>query len=458
MEEFEHMDQHLKRSLDGLSFQPKITSFDAVLKKLEKRKRRRFFFWWLIPGILVTGGVLAYLGLTTSDEPLHTDFVPKAAALQHAETKVHSRTTNASETTLKTDGNKFTAQKQNITASPQATVVKNSRKNAVQLTNQNGQTKHSSPINLSSSVSSSTADFLPELENAGTKDNGTSSEYLQSVSLLLPLEEKELEPGQISENGAAPGNQDSLAREKRNKRIQIVWGLHLDPQAGSNLFSSNANLDYNKALADNYSEQRWKNNSLKFNYHLGIKVGMILRNKWELLAGFGFQKFTNSEKVTALNPIPTFVNNYNQGLAAANNSGKKENIVPAIYGKTYTNSFNYLSYKLEASKYVSWRKFTKMKVGFGLQLNQLLWANTIVVDQNNYYSYYSHTRGGPLKKWTSVLDLKLGFIHDLNSRTQFQFCPAIFCAPNSMFAKNYVVKQRPFGLSLECMLLFKLAK
>lgn len=455
MEEFEHMDHHLKESLDGLSLQPKITSFDAVLKKMAAKKRRRILFWWLIPGILITGGVLAYLGFESNHKSQYSDLVPKTPALQGAETKSHTSNAYAPDARLKMSKSKFNAQKQKVTPPPQTLVAKSPHKNQIRFAKQTSQTKNSLQINPSSGVSETSADFSSELKNVGVNDSSVSFEYLLPLDLVLPLEEKDLESGQISENSIASVDPDSLTKEKKSKRIQFIWGPHLDPQAGSNLFAVNTNSDYDKTLAKTYSEQRWKNNTVNFNYHLGLKMGLILRDKWEFLAGLGFQKFTNSEKITSLLPVLSFANNYNQAVPAST-SKRKESVVPASYGQTYNNSFNYLSYKLEASKYVSWRRFTKMKIGCGLQLNQLLWANTVIVGENNDYSYYRHTRSGALRKWTSILDFKLGFIHDLNSRTQFQFCPAVFCAPNSMFVKSYLVKQRPFGFSLECLLLFKL--
>ena len=58
MEENEHINKHLKNSLDEFLVQPKMNSFDEILIKLEKQKRKRFLIFFLPGAALLVLGAL----------------------------------------------------------------------------------------------------------------------------------------------------------------------------------------------------------------------------------------------------------------------------------------------------------------------------------------------------------------------------------------------------------------
>jgi hypothetical protein len=108
----------------------------------------------------------------------------------------------------------------------------------------------------------------------------------------------------------------------------------------------------------------------------------------------------------------------------------------------------------EISRYGNLGKFLRIKTGIGLQaafLNYqvdgpLAFTNSAATsDGNDLFS--------PNLYFANV---KLGFIEDIGRKVQLQACPTLFCAINSAYGSDYFVSQRPYGLGLECLLVYRL--
>ena len=451
----DNMDKHLKQSLDEFSFQPKFSSFDEVLRKMEKRKRRSIFLWFVLPGIFITAGALmllsgSYLDKDTlqSNTEIFTKINSKQQSTQNiqgqikkqpAENSIHQKKVLSDEKNLNDKlETKFPKDKDQ-------TLKQNTSRN-----NDNGISAHplvkvSFPASNDLIKNSSVVEELPELE----------PEKLEMVSAFIPVNNSvipDLSPS-FNEEKVVHLKNDSVTNPKKSLRFLI--GIDFDPQLNSYLLTKNRNNDgrfvmnSSESFSKAYLENKKRQNTIRYNYNAGIRAGFVIHEKWEILLGFGFQRFKEKEKIYDLvNNVGPFSNSTPQSFTAGNISGTQ-------IGNTYANTLRYIYYSLEASKYFSWKKFTKMKMGVGMHANNIRSSNMVIVENADAYSYLS-TRSTPLNEWMYSVNLKLGFIHDLSNKIQFQFCPGIFSGINSVFNKTYVIDQRVYGFNLECLLIFKI--
>jgi len=126
---------------------------------------------------------------------------------------------------------------------------------------------------------------------------------------------------------------------------------------------------------------------------------------------------------------------------------------------SYKSIYKYWDYSLDVNRLFTANKVFKIKVGIGIKAQQLrYWSNKLVAitadgDGNYYY------RGGyspSLNKWLTTIQVKAGLIEDLNKTVQLQLCPLVYYSLNSMYKRDYLIKQKNYGVGLECLLLFKI--
>ncbi len=450
MHEQDNIDDRLKQLLNELTVQPEPASFDAVIRKMERKKRRRFIvFFWLGLG-LISGSLWFY-----SKWPGVGQKNNMAANITAAPVLVKS---------LKDKGLQEPPAKNNKIYKQS---IKEGEEEVAQVPDQPVFLKDSMPSRPKRSVSfiADSAGTITETANTGLESLAVvfddRTEHLKNDTAqaktgddALKIDEEEpfvfLQSAKIYLNDSASyalmpapvytrsltffGGGDSLRRQAR--RIRIYLGLGFTPQVGSFLYLKNPrrNQAYDKANPDFpkiYYHDKKKNNRFYEDYAYGLKAGIVLHDAYELFVGFGFQRYHEFEKANKASPptntLDPTQNGYFPQLSAD--------------GSAYLHTYRYRYYSAEASRIFKTRSFYKWKLGGGVQLNQL--------------RYDVYNRPG-LSAMFCTLHFKTGVMANAGKRLQFQLCPALFCAPASMFTKNYVIRQNPYGLQLEALLLFRL--
>lgn len=459
MKDNEHINDHLKHSLNEYSVQPRSSSFDAVLQKMEKKRKRRFFFL-LFPGLLFLTGVIGLFVFRTPS-PLHTDktILTEKEINDPLKNKVsRSSATQINQANQSMTPNAFTQKERQEKASKEPTPAKPTnqpvkRETRTDHTENTPSKKIVKPDQYAKGDSITTLSltkedqFLknsPSLLISDTLINKTAelikADELKTEMVFLPYNEKEKDLV-LNEIHIEPASDKFPGEEE--KRIKFLIGPGFNPQIGSYQFSRGG-----YGGADAYLKNKRNQNKVSFNYGFGLKLGLLIKNKWELLLSFGLQKYTQKEKIINGVSGPTF--SYSEPLIR---SGKIDRVNP---GQILTNQFKYFDYSAEVNKIYLIRPLMKIKVGVGLHVQQLRTgyhksSTVIMYGQAAFYGYDQN-----LSSRLYGLNLKAGWIEDLNKRIQFQVCPNFFYSLNSMFRRIYFIKQRTYGLGLECLLLFKI--
>lgn len=456
MESHEHMDKHLKQSLDDFSVQPKISSFDEILRKLEQKKKRRVF-WFLLPGLLFLAVLVVLLRPgneeSISEKTGNSNISTGALPVRVPSYAGRSRTVPG--TSLLRNKNTRNIEKQEMETA--SNPYKNESPSHTGKTLDNDHTKgNTAPVTSSIVSADSVLSGITVMVNKVDSLPAFFTDYLQPIQMLLPITDTS---GVLLALQPAGPDPDSPEKGPAKKHVKFILGLHADPQFTSLHLMENRHRsqEYNefsgKMLSDFYLENRKDQNSFKFNYAWGAKGGLIIRERWEIMAGFGFQRFKYEEKIPELSSsgLVTYSGNSPTGISTAGNNKTDSRYASGI------NAFKYFDCSLEAARYFNLNRFVKMKCGAGIHANILRYANTLVVDGVDQYGYY-YGRSKPFARSAYVVHVKTGFINDLGKKAQIQFCPLFFYSLSSMFDKTYIIKQRPFGLSLECLLLFRIGK
>jgi len=457
-----NIDDHLQNAMDNFEIQPRITSFDAVMKKLEKKRRRRFFMLFFFGACVGLLGFLVILNVP-SRKVLTRDSEKHLPAKKIIVSK--KEITEKQKILKKPATNEHVAsfQKNNKTKQDKSDIAANSQKKPVRKNNP-------IPVAVTPLKNVMTVQSFQSLNSqAQTDKNGslvsdslnskeTPFVFLDQKLLSLPQVDSVYEltfPAAITFPIEFAQKPDSLPKNK--KRFKFMIGLNVNPQLSSYQFSENKHRD---AIYDNnttggtfsklYIENRKKQNSFKLNYAFGIKFGCSVDDKWELWLAAGIQRYTYSERLYAL------------ALKLSNTlvgpSGINFNAAPpsSYYENGFKSSFTYVSYCLDFNKIIKPNPFLKLKFGLGLKANNLLMANYIYVKSPDVYYSNNYTGRDYLSLWMYTTNLNLGVIKDLSKRLQFRLSPGVFYSPSSMFSKNYVIKQKSFGLEVECLLVLKL--
>lgn len=453
MEDLENIDKHLKQSLEEYSVQPRITSFDAVLKKLEKRKKRRFLIWFLFPGIAVLGGVLllASFNLFNKNNYSQQTGITSKSKLVPLKTKASypkSTLPDKTNTSSVSQPIRPRAPKKETTPISSINKTKKQKREPTVLLPMNTKNETDSVMRSASEVSQNPAplliaDTLPEL----------LPERLEPMQLSLIADVSDLDPILSEPEFVLDVANDSVISIKPKRKMKFLLGLDYTPQGSSYHYAKNKGYDDDGALAfpELYRKNKKSQASFDYNHSFGIKAGLLIKEKWELLFGFGYQRYAYKER-----PYQLGGTGNTQSLGSGN-AGTSTLSNANTVTDSHENKFNYFYYSCDASTYFKTKRFMKVKAGAGLQINQLHTVNTIFVAEPNKYSV-ANKEYAPASKWMCHVNVTMGFIQDLGDRAQFHLCPGFFYSPNSMFNNAYVIKQKAYGFNLECLLLFKLGK
>lgn len=448
-----NIDDFLRNSADAFEMQPRISSFDAVLKKLEKKKRRRFFillFFSLGIGLFTTAALfwptsgskaVARLSLTTSsnvnpnknDHLKNNSLSSKAlAASHHNLNKKH----NSRQPAVNPPHDRHVA------------LVPAPAKNITVMEHEPASTHNEtiSPQAVTNKTSS------PDLLITAGPVIPDSALVHDDVAMVIDSVGKIPPPRDTMAAGPATTVTDSLA--PRKKRSPWMLGIHANPQYSSLLLRGNEKRDpvYDQTGGINfpqeYLKKRKEQNAFDFSYALGLKLGYQLNESWEIWLSAGMQRTFYYEKL--------YVYSTTQGLTSTGINGVLySNAAAPPPREGFRNQFTYGTMGLNVTRMFMPNPFLKLKCDVGLKFNHLVSSRATLAAFPNIY-YYDYGKGTPgLARWTYTSYLNFGMIRDFTKRLQGRISPGLFFMPSSMFSKNYVIRQNSFGAELECLLLYK---
>lgn len=455
MEENEHIYKHIKDSLENYVLQPKVTSFDEILRRVEEKRKRRFLFF-LFPGlILIVAGLFFLFGSETPSREISV-MENQSAFSKYPEEKAADK--------LVVDGGEKERKPVNKQASGNASSALPGREPAVVKQDALPAPKKRVTINQSmESVDTGNQDALnaaaapSELSGAFPEsDSHMQADILSIKPVLLPAY------GRVSDLVMDSLKISELPEEKRessekDKLFRYFAGIDFQPQATAFHFLENSqrNSNFDNNAGEPYSavylRHRKKENAVNFNYSYGLKLGLVWRDRYEVIIGAGFQRFKGVETYV---PVPVaYVNSVvNNNLPNFYPSG----LMSGQDNSEFVNMFRYRYYSLELGRYLNKSYFTRVKIAAGIQVNHITKSTNVYHVSHGHSHYESMNYYSVYNRFNYAVNLKIGFVQDLSRRLQIQFCPTVFYSINSMFARDYILKQKNLGAGLQALLLFKI--
>ncbi|PBQ30862.1 hypothetical protein CNR22_03420 [Sphingobacteriaceae bacterium] len=494
MEDQDNINEHLKSRLEDFRLEPRMTSFEVIQEKMMKKKRRAFFVF-VIPGIVLLLGTAGYL-FFKNEKTLQMPFsntVTKHTQREEISSTLPSSKTERSKAEIQTT-NELPGKVDNTHPGPLASKSRSDKKLSPEKSKtETRAVKRSAILRKPSQEISSQRSLAGQMQGVHRKRN-TDAQQSGSKNVVRESEAetrsystatKEINPDMVQEEPlqSLEYNFDKLelltmplkyerasqsiradsARElpltknlndsiKKEKKVNFFVGAAINPQMGAYFLKKEKGND--QAVYDAYYKAVKSENSLMFNYGFGLKGGFLIKNKWEVLAGFGFQKYTQKSKAVVL-PFT----NYNQStsipLTPQNFNTNNAPDPNAIYKSTY----KYYDFSTEVARLYTFNRFLKVKFAIGLHAQKLRLKSKLYsadlaysaqFDARNSYMYEQS------RKWIANVNLKAGLIEEVTKNIQFQVCPNMFYSPASMIKEGFYYKQKNFGFGLECLLLFRL--
>jgi hypothetical protein len=483
-------DEQLRNSLRDFEAIPDSSSFDAIIEKMARKKKRRIFFMFFWTGLTAFTGITLSLlvhpyesGKTSSimAPAIHMDFPtrqnpetssPEAVAKHPLIQGTESSNSTPGNTSLPKTTSQVAKAGTTLPGKQQASI--NASVTQASLAKQHSE-KPGFEQNNTYSVSSKgkalgTTDKNDAEMNAVEKtgqfrSNSTKASqnvetipvsvhliqaiYMPVIQATLPVDSVQPEVIASLHEGSYPAL--FLVPEKKNS-FSFYLGAQASPQLNSFVLSRNPNRDpaYHASgsdFPDFYLDK--KNGQSRFNFSVpfGIKAGVTINKKYEVFAGVGYQVFTEKEKLFAVSPS-TITSIVDPGIAYSTAAG---------FSMPYKNNFRYMYYSLEANRIFLTSKTIAFKVGLGLYGNQLLNSSYVFAMSPNTYGQAISGRQ-TLSPWLLTTKVKAGVIFNANKRFQCHISPGFFYSPTSVFKRDYVIRQKPFGFDIECMILFRLFK
>lgn len=447
------IEKHLRQSMLGLEVQPDAQSFHSIMDRLNKDKKRRrllFFIWTGLGCVGIICSVWAGLNYFQTVTVKHVVGEKPNSATQNSPS--HNETKNISIALTDSLNIEIHASETNVKGLAVTKKVKVAHGISGPSVNNFSIQKQAVTKNEYDTTSQIEIKEIPETNVLANVLSNESFLFLsqQATQLINKREDSEL----LLSPDTASMNLDSLLNARR-KRIKFYIGLNFNPQIS--MYSLQANKDHSPvydqtqkgSFPDFYLQKRKEQNSLRFNYAYGLKLGLNFKEKYELLVGFGFQKFSYREELYRSDDTVIGKINFPMPQSSFADMPFKSG------GWRGKNSLTYLNCSMEGSKIFVNRKAVKLKAGLAVNVGKVQRLNVVYAAAPNIYNYTDNpefiTQGLMI-----ATALKGGALFNAGKRWQFQICPNLFYSPTSMFNKQYVIKQKPIGVGLDCMILFRL--
>jgi hypothetical protein len=464
MEDKEHIESFIRKSLDQLEVQPAIPSFELTMKKLEaaqKEKRKKRFFFWFFAGLAVMGvsALAVFYPHSKTNDRLEIAAVKKETQQQvqnrmtqagnkaNPSSNENINTTTSAGKTIET----HEAIQPQSTTSPTVASDKNTMLSAV-----NAATIRANPTLIMDDPSpiaypeESAYPFM-ELHKTNDLDSTNNADTLLRNAVLLP---------------DALSTKDSLKENKKD----LVWyiGPGFSTQWTKYSFHKTKAGDNYAPFSDNYYATRLNETKPEWNYQASLQSGFVYKNKWMLLFGLGYSIYSynetirvaNSNSPTSPSQPPTVVTFTNTGsspgiMGPSSGSGMAFSTVVANESYTVKNIFRYATCSLAGSR-VFMCQSLGLYTGVGFSTSRLLPSNVLTVEGENMYMYRYRGTDGPVSKWTFTPNVHIGVMKQLGGKILLQAGPRAFYNLNSMFSKSYIISQKPYGLGLDLNILIRL--
>lgn len=459
MKQNKQIDEHVSQLLKAHEATPALSSFDAVLARLQ-RKRRKRFFWIFFTGLGLCGSIyMAYYQVTQDKNA----FAEKTVALQQAAAVKEELATLPKAGTKKQPVKNPEAVQKNLPALSQpagndspANDQKRSLKETILKTGKE-KTKAQEPVpgndhalqSLPSAPAAANTTFEKQPAVITVKEQPVNSTpvkndpvnndqnlqstladetiHLNPVTPVFLFDSKETEA--FNPLPLQPLANDSLNR--KNKRpYKLYLGISFNPQIANYFAHKNPGLS--SSATKLYLQSKKDQAKFRFTYGFGLRFGLVYKDKWEFLAGFGYQQYNYYEKSP---PFSTIGINTGNGY----NYNTHDPSIPDKDG--FKTTLNYSSYSLDAARIIRLRSLIKINAGAGLQFNRLFESN---YNTNN------------ARRNVLTPHIKAGLIYDIAKNIQLQLCPDLYCSASSILNKNSVIRQNSYGIGLEGLLLFKI--
>lgn len=454
MEENNYMEGHIRQSLKSFELQPNVQSFHNIMQQLDKEKKRRrfiFFLWSGAGSLLVLSALWLFVSLngTKAENIVSEHKIMKQEKGQVVKANKKSPGTGAALKENKFRENNIHQTNEPLTESHQSKSMLNS---ATEIARPKKISTHSQDTGSEETESKiPLGDYKPE---AGINSKAVPQQALENPFMALPQNtvwiSMEHGPEEIKlTESPYMVNWDSLLEDK--KRVNFYIGLGFDPQLGALIITRNKQPSSSPSTIptlsavnkDAYLADSKKNNKLRFNYAYGLRLGMNFRNRYELLLGLGFQKFTYQQSVL---PFAPYTNSTADPLIASSNA--------------YHRIIRYYNYTLEGSKIFTRNSRLRYKAGLAVHVDHLWYVERKINFKSGFFDFLSpYYKANPTPDNTQLLftlTAKTGVMYNAGKRWQFQLCPSLYASLNSMMDRAFPIRQRPFGVGLEGMVLFRL--
>ncbi len=485
-------DEQLRNALRDFEATPDGGSFDAILEKMKQKKKRRLFIIFFWTGLIALSGIAVplVLGFYGSAKPsaistaktkatapalnkTATDITQATltATDAHAQHVFPSSTGQASSSERtkpenKTDpaGSRYMNHRELALTSASSEKKHPEKKSATPAgnpgsvaTDHNAEPNHKTDFTSDSPEEAGTAHGAPAKSsqhnalNDHSRYTATAPEimYMSVIHIALPADSNV--PDVVASLKAGTYPAQFLVPNKKTT-LSFYLGAQASPQFNGFAVSKNPNRDqgYNASFTnfpEFYLEAKKDQSHFNFSLPFGMKAGLQINTRYEVFAGIGYQSFTEKEKLYAVSPstVTSIIDPSISYSTAVNFS------VP------YKNQFRYLYYSLEANRLFHAGKAIGFKAGLSLYGNQLLNSNYVFAVSPNTYGQTVRGREN-LSPWLLTTKVKAGVIFNPNKRFQLHVSPGFFYTPTSVFKKEYVIRQKPYGVDVECLLLFRLFK
>lgn len=472
-------DEQLKKLLGAFEAIPDSGSFDAILEKMEKKKKRRAFiiFFWI--GLAALSAIALPVLFSLYDKPS----TPASVSI-HNSSSVQTETGAASNPDITSNPSTRQMSQPQIAGSLEtgtegkraqnnntysATIIATPALSGKATHNQEGtqqqpkQYASANPENAHQQESGAASIQKYGAANPATAETSsqkTSSEHViyntpdPEVMYMSPINVSLApDPDQpdISASLREPGSATVFLAPEEKKKISFYVGVQASPALSSFAFSKNPGRDpvYDASganFSDLYLEAKKDQRQLRFGLSYGIKAGIRLKDTYEVLAGFGYQSFTERESPYT---IPTST------LSANTNTTPAYAIPLSNITGPVTKTFHYTSYSLEVNRLFRSNQVLAFKSGLSLYGNHLARsAYPFTTEAPGSNPVYSDTK--LLSPWLLTFKVKAGLVFNANRRLQLHISPGVFYSTTSVYRKDYVIRQKPFGFDMECMVLFRL--